>query len=225
MPQKQRRRATVCDQSPSSASSKTAGASQSSWDAPGSWVDDEDVAVRPAGDALADAASEQPLQESRLAGAGDDQIRFAPLCDLDDLLGGLADDAGELVPDAGLEKERLDARAVLLPDRLVPLYPMFGGVEVVRREPERPGHRAVQRLGRCDVGDDHDRVERLCQLGGARQGALGRMRPVVPDHDRLHRRVAPQRLFAGRHRDRRASISSHLPILERPSILRSFASS
>jgi len=59
-------------------------------------MDDQDVAVRPSGDALADAAAEQPLEEAGFAGADDDQVGVLLLGELDDLLVGNADDAGKL---------------------------------------------------------------------------------------------------------------------------------
>jgi hypothetical protein len=59
-------------------------------------VDDENVAVRPAVHGTADARIEQPLKQTRLACADDDQIRLPALCELEDLGGGIADREGVL---------------------------------------------------------------------------------------------------------------------------------
>src|SRR5215475_12860909 len=82
-------------------------------------VDDQHVAVRVLGDALADAAAEHALEEARLAGADDDQPRLPLRGDVDELARRLADDPRELVVDSRRREERLGLLAMLLPDRLL----------------------------------------------------------------------------------------------------------
>ena len=59
-------------------------------------VDDENVAVRLAVHSTADARVEQPLEQTRLARADDDQIRVPALCELEDHLGGVTEGDGVL---------------------------------------------------------------------------------------------------------------------------------
>src|SRR5919197_6699992 len=78
-------------------------------------VDDEDVAVGLAYNAGADAAGEQPLEETRFACANDDQIGAAMLGLGDDLLVRWTERGDEFVLHALLAQQRLDPLAVLAP--------------------------------------------------------------------------------------------------------------
>jgi hypothetical protein len=60
------------------------------------WVHDQYVAVGAAGDALADAAAEKPLEETRLVRPDDDQVDVMLIGNRDDLCRRLAGDADEL---------------------------------------------------------------------------------------------------------------------------------
>ena len=104
-------------------------------------MDNQDVAVRPTRDFLADAATEQPLEETGFPGADDDQLSSMLLGGVDELLRRPAGYARELDVQAGFGEKCLYPRAMLLPQLLVPFGTLIGvarRVGGIRQETERP---------------------------------------------------------------------------------------
>ncbi len=137
-------------------------------------VDDQDVAVRPVRDGLADALAEQALDDVGLACPDHDHVGATPLGELDDRVGGLAGRRLEV----GLDV----ATAEVLPcmgQLLEVLLEGIGGVE-------RPGAPADRQHHRRDARHDQGRAERLGEIGRPLERPLGRLRLVVSDDDGLH---------------------------------------
>ena len=69
-------------------------------------------------DSFADAAAEEPLEESGFSGSDDDQVGVLSGGELDDLLRRSPDHPDELDREVEPCEERLDAVAVLLPEEI-----------------------------------------------------------------------------------------------------------